>query len=274
MSGRIDLHMHSNFSDGVHPPAKLIEMAKEKELVAVALTDHDILDGIVEMKSAGEAAGIEVISGVELSCEFGGRDLHVLGYGVDPANKQFEGMLHQFRETRHKRGIKIIEKLNALGISIEPSEVIANSGQGALGRPHIAKALVEGGHVGNTQEAFDKYIADGGPAYVPKYKMDPKEAIKFIRGAGGLAFIAHPGVFLERADASIEDLVAEGFDGIEVYHPTHNDDKRAALKKIADDRGMLVSGGTDYHGFPGRDLELGSVDVTYEIVERIKERLN
>ena len=274
MNGRIDLHMHSNFSDGVHPPAKLIEMAKEKELVAVALTDHDILDGIVEMRAAGEAAGIEVLSGVELSCEFGGRDLHVLGYGVDPSHEPFEEMLRKFRETRHKRGIKIIEKLNALGISIEPAEVIAHSGQGALGRPHIAKALVEGGHVGNTQEAFDKYIADGGPAYVPKYKMDPAEAIEHIRAAGGLAFIAHPGIFIERTEGSIHDLVAQGFDGIEVYHPTHNEEKRRQLKAIADQKGMLVSGGTDYHGFPGRDLEIGSVDVNYEVVERIKERLN
>jgi predicted metal-dependent phosphoesterase TrpH len=266
--------MHSNFSDGVHRPSKLIEMAKEKKLVAVSLTDHDILDGFAEMQEAGQSQGIEVLSGVELSCEFGGRDLHVLGYGVDPDNEPFEEMLRTFRETRHKRGIKIIEKLNALGISIEPSEVIAQAGQGALGRPHIAKALVAGGHVGNTQEAFDKYIADGGPAYVPKYKMNPAEAIKHIRDGGGLAFVAHPGIFIERSNGNIDDLIAEGFDGIEVYHPTHKDEVRRRLAAIAEERGLLVSGGTDYHGFPGRDLEIGSVDVTYEIVERIKERLN
>lgn len=273
MSGRIDLHMHSNFSDGVHPPSKLIEMAKEKGLVAISLTDHDILDGIVEAKKAADEVGIEVLTGVELSCEFGGRDLHVLGYGIDPEHAGFQEMLRMFRETRHKRGIKIIEKLNALGISIEPSEVMAQAGQGALGRPHIAKALVEGGHVSRTQEAFDKYIADGGPAYVPKYKMNPPEAIEHIHAAGGLAFIAHPGVFLEKTEG-IYDLIEQGFDGIEVYHPTHKEDTRRTLKSIALEKDMLVSGGTDYHGFPGRDLEIGSVEITYEIVEDIKARLN
>jgi len=273
MNGRIDLHMHSNFSDGVYAPSALVDMAKDKELVAIALTDHDILDGVPEAIHAGEAQGIEVLPGVELSCEFHGRDLHVLGYGVDPLHEEFQDMLHKFRETRFKRGIKIIEKLNALGISIEPADVMARSGKGALGRPHIAQALVAGKHVANTQEAFDKYIADGGPAYVPKYKMNPTEAIEYIHAAGGLAFIAHPGVFLEKMDGLYE-LIAEGFDGVEVYHPTHDEKKRRALKEIADEKGLLVSGGTDYHGFPGRDLEVGSVEVTYELLERIKERLS
>ena len=272
MSGRVDLHMHSNFSDGVYSPSDLVDMAKENGLVAIALTDHDIVDGVSEAIEAGTKKGVEVLSGVELSCEFGGRDLHVLGYGVDPANEDFREMLHKFCETRFKRGIKIVEKLNALGMSIEPADVMAKSGKGALGRPHIAQAMVEGKHVASTQEAFDKYIADGGPAYVPKYKMDPTEAIGHIHGAGGLAFIAHPGVFIQKIDG-LYDLIAEGFDGVEVYHPTHNDEKREALKAIADEKGLLVSGGTDYHGFPGRDLQVGSVDVSYELVEKIKERL-
>lgn len=271
-SMRVDLHMHSSFSDGVHSPSKLVDMAVERGLAAISLTDHDCLDGIGEALEAGKAKGLEVIPGVELSCEFKGRDLHILGYGVDPDHEEFQEMLRRFRETRYKRGLKIVEKLNALGMAIEPAEVLAKAGDGALGRPHIAAVLVEKGLVSKTQEAFDKYIADGGPAYVAKYKMTPQEAIHHIHGAGGLAFMAHPGIFLQNV-ADIEELVAEGFDGVEIYHPKHGPDTVKALEEIADRHGLLRSGGTDYHGFPGRDSLLGSLDIPYDLLSKMKERL-
>jgi predicted metal-dependent phosphoesterase TrpH len=147
------------------------------------------------------------------------------------------------------------------------------SGDGALGRPHIAAVLVEKGLVPTRIAAFDLYIADGGPAYVPKYKMSPPEAIKYIRMAGGLAFMAHPGIFLENAEG-FNELLGVGFDGVEVYHPKHNSKMAVALKTIAEENDLLVSGGSDYHGFTGRDLPLGGLDISYDVLANIKARLN
>ena len=264
--------MHSTFSDGLNTPAELVRMAVEKRLIAISLTDHDCLDGVNPAIEAGRDLGVEVLSGVELSCEFKGRDLHILGYGVDPDHVEFQDMLHKFRETRHSRGLRIIEKLNALGVAINPEDVIRKSGEGALGRPHIAAVLVEKGIVSNPTEAFDKYIAEGGPAYVPKYKMTPPEAIRYIRMAGGIAFIAHPGIFLENID-ELDALIAERFDGIEVHHPKHTPAIARRLAGIAEGKGLLVSGGSDFHGFSGRDMPVGALDIPYEVLAAIKRRL-
>jgi hypothetical protein len=269
---RVDLHLHSKFSDGLNTPTELVRMAVAKGLAAVSLADHDSLDGVNEAFAAGRESGVEVISGVELSCEFKGRDLHVLGYGVVPDHAGFEAMLKRFRETRHKRGLEIIEKLNAMGVPIDAEEVFKKSGEGSLGRPHIAAVLREKGVVSTPTEAFDKYIAEGGPAYVPKYKMSPAEAARHIRTARGLAFIAHPGIFLENID-ELYTLIDEGFDGIEIYHPKHNGATTRQLRAIAEKHGLLVSGGSDFHGFSGRDLPLGALDVPYEVFEKIKQRL-
>jgi predicted metal-dependent phosphoesterase TrpH len=269
---RIDLHMHSNFSDGLNSPAELVRMAAEKHLGAISLTDHDCVDGVNAAIAAGRELGVEILSGVELSCEFEGRDLHVLGYGVEPDHAGFQEMLRRFRETRHNRGLQIIEKLNALGVAVEAEDVIRKSGDGALGRPHIAAVLVEKGMVSNAGEAFDRYLAEGGPAYVPKYKMTPSEAIKYIRMAGGLAFIAHPGIFLDNV-GELYTLLGERFDGIEVQHPKHTPEMSRRLAAIAEKEGLLVSGGSDYHGFTGRDMPVGALDVRYEVLEAIKRRL-
>lgn len=264
--------MHSTFSDGLKAPTELVRMAKKNGLGAISLTDHDSLGGIPELIEAGNEMDLEVISGVELSCDFRDRDLHVLGYGVDHGHAGFQGILKKFREARLQRGLQIIEKLNALGIEIDPQQVLSRADGAALGRPHIAAVLVETGAVSYVGEAFDKYIAEGGPAYVPKYKMTANDAVNHIHDGGGLAFTAHPGIFLENT-SEMYDLIEEGFDGIEVYHPKHNKQRQAELKAIADERGMLVSGGTDYHGFKGRDLPMGSMEVSYELLAAIKERL-
>jgi predicted metal-dependent phosphoesterase TrpH len=270
---RIDLHMHSTFSDGLKTPTELVEIAKRKALAAISLTDHDCLDGVNEAIAAGRESGVEVLSGVELSSEFEGRDLHILGYGVDPDHSEFQGILERFRDTRHARGLKIIEKLNGLGVSIDPADVIEKSGDGALGRPHIAAVMAEKGVVSTPVEAFEKYISEGGPAYVPKYKMSPPEAIEHIRMAGGLAFMAHPGIFLEDID-EFYVLMEEGFDGVEVYHPRHNAKIIRELTEIAKNHDLLISGGSDYHGFTTRDLPVGALDISYDVLARINERLD
>jgi predicted metal-dependent phosphoesterase TrpH len=267
----VDLHMHSTFSDGIHSPTKLVEIAVRKELVAIALADHDSLDGFHELETAAGNAGLEVLSAVELSSDYNGRDLHILGYGVDPDHEGLLGMLREFRDTRERRGVKIVEKLAGMGVTLDMNAILAKAGDGALGRPHVAEALVEGGYVDDFPSAFVKYIGEDCPAYVEKYKITPRGAVGHIHDAGGLAFVAHPGYYLEDRRA-FDDLLGQGFDGIEVHHPHHKNGVVETLLGIAGDRGMLISGGSDFHGFAGRD-NMGEPQVPYSLLEDIKRRL-
>jgi len=267
----IDLHMHSTYSDGVHPPSKLIEIATRKGLSAIALADHDSLGGYAEFSKAAEGAGLEVISAVELSCENDGRDLHVLAYGVRTDDKPLLAMLGQFCQAREDRGVGIVRKLADQGVVLDMDAILAKTKGGALGRPHIAEALVEGGHVADIPEAFNRYIGEHCPAYVGKYYMSPKEAVDCIHGAGGLAFVAHPGKSVDDIDA-FEVLLACGFDGVEVHHPHHNARVIGQLLEAAAANELLVSGGSDFHGFQGRD-NMGEPKVPYVLLERIRERL-
>lgn len=267
----IDLHMHSTFSDGIHPPEKLVEIAVRKELAAIALADHDSLSGFRQLEAAATEAGVEVITGVELSSEHNGRDLHILGYGVDPHDEELLAMLKTFRDTRERRGVMIVEKLGEMGIHLDIDAILAKAGKAALGRPHIAEALVEGGHASDFAEVFAKYIGEDCPAYVEKYKITPGGAVEHIHGAGGLAFVAHPGYYLEDRSA-FDELLDQGFDGVEVLHPYHRNGVVDELQSIADKRGLLTSGGSDFHGFAGRD-NMGEPRVPYRLLEKIRERL-
>jgi predicted metal-dependent phosphoesterase TrpH len=268
---RIDLHMHSTYSDGVHSPATLIAIAKSKGIAGIALTDHDSVDGYDELERAAREAGIDVMTGVELSCEFNGRDLHVLGYGVDPRNEKLQALLREFRGARERRGIRIVEKLAEQGVRIDISVVIAKAGGGALGRPHIAEALIEAGYATDHAQVFARYIGEGCPAYVEKYKMHPGQAVASIKAAGGLAFIAHPGYYMEDYDAFLR-LLDEGFDGLEVFHPYHIPPVTNRLLALARERGLLISGGSDFHGFAGRD-NMGEPTVSHDLFQRIQEAL-
>jgi len=268
---RIDLHMHSNYSDGVHAPSVLVELAKWKGISAIALSDHDSLDGYAELAHAAQRVGIEVLTGVELSCEYQGHDLHVLGYGVDPANQALQDSLREFRASRERRGIRIVELLRESGVNLDVQKVLAKAGGGALGRPHIAEALLEAGYVADHAEAFARFIGEGGPAYVDKHKVTPSEAVATLHAAGGLAFVAHPGHYLDGND-DLAGLLEHGFDGVEVFHPYHRPMVIERLLGIARDRGLLISGGSDFHGFAGRD-NLGEPPVSYALLERIREAL-
>jgi predicted metal-dependent phosphoesterase TrpH len=268
---RIDLHMHSTYSDGVHAPTALVELARSKGLRAIALSDHDSLDGFHELESSARTAGVEVLTGVELSCVHDGHDLHVLGYGVDPSNQALQGALREFRVAREQRGVRIVELLSANGIVIDVDKVLAKAAGGALGRPHIAEVMVEAGYVMDHSEAFAKYIGEEGPAYVEKFRMSPPEAIRSIQTAGGLAFVAHPGYYLGD-NATFSALLDHGFDGIEVFHPYHRPSVIERLLGIAAERGLLISGGSDFHGFAGRD-NLGEPPVSYGLLVRIREVL-
>ena len=267
----VDLHMHSTYSDGQLEPAALIDLAVRKGLAAVALADHDCLDGVPEYEEAAEIVGLETVSALELSCIHRGRDLHILGYGVDVEDAPLREMLRRFCETRENRGLKIVEKLGAMGIELDAQEILDTSGAGALGRPHIAEALIKGGYARDFNEVFRKYIGEDCPAYVEKYKMSPADAVSCIHDAGGLAFVAHPGFYLEDMEG-FNELLEEDFNGIEVYHSQHTPETAARLAEIAEDRGLLKSGGSDFHGFAGRD-SLGEPHVPYEFFSRIREQM-
>ncbi|HXS09732.1 MAG TPA: PHP domain-containing protein [Candidatus Krumholzibacteria bacterium] len=268
---RIDMHMHSTYSDGVRTPAELIDMAKAKGLAGIALTDHDSMEGFAELSAAAVTAHVEVMTGVELSCEFNGKDLHVLGYGVDAADAPLQTLLRDFRGARERRGERIVEKLAEQGVHIEMSHVMAKAGNGALGRPHIAEALIEAGYATDHGHAFARFIGEGCAAYVDKFKMQPAQAVASIHAAGGLAFIAHPGYYMEDFPAFLR-LLDEGFDGVEVFHPYHIPPVITRLLALARDRGLLISGGSDFHGFAGRD-NMGEPVVSHALFERIQETL-
>jgi predicted metal-dependent phosphoesterase TrpH len=269
---KVDLHMHSSYSDGIFSPADLVERARLLNLAAISLTDHDCLDGTGEFSAAAAREGIEVVSGVELSAEYKGRDLHILGYGIDDQDAQLQDMLRRFRETRFRRGHKILEKLDQLGVKLDSSKVMAKCPEGSLGRPHIAEALLEQGYIRTIAEAFDRYIGEDGPAYVKKYRLSPTEAIDYIHGAGGLAFLAHPAFYLQEIE-DLTVLVELGFDGIETAHPKHTSSQREALEKIAKQRGLLISGGSDFHGFEGKNTPMGEPEVPYRYYQDIMSRL-
>jgi predicted metal-dependent phosphoesterase TrpH len=268
---RIDMHMHSTYSDGIRTPAELIAMAKTKGLAGLSLTDHDSMEGFRELSAAAAGTGVEVMTGVELSCEYNAKDLHVLGYGVDPGNVPLQVLLREFRGARERRGERIVEKLAEQGVRIDMARVLAKAGNGALGRPHIAEALIEAGYVTDHAQAFARYIGEGCAAYVDKYKMQPAQAVAALHAADGLAFIAHPGYYMEDFEKFLR-LLDAGFDGLEVFHPYHIPPVTTRLLALARDRGLLISGGSDFHGFAGRD-NMGEPAVSHALFERIQETL-
>jgi hypothetical protein len=262
-----DLHVHTRASDGDFSPEEVIRQAKEIGLAAIGIADHDTVGGIDEALKASEKYGVETVPGVELSSEFEQSEVHILGYFIDWHDRGFNDELHKFQEARKVRAGKILEKLHKLGINISHEEVAAVAGDGVIGRPHIAEVLAQRGYVRTKDAAFAKYLASGRPAYVPKYRLLPKDSIDMIHRIGGVAILAHP-VFAQ-ANHLLPDLVEFGLDGIEVYHSKHDSATTEYYKKVAEELHLLATGGTDCHGV---NSPLGTVKVPYEVVEKIKAR--
>jgi hypothetical protein len=262
-----DLHVHTSASDGDFSPEEVIRQAKEIGLAAVGIADHDTVGGVEEALEAGKKYGVEAIPAVELSSEFEQSEVHILGYFIDWRDREFNDELHKFQEARKVRAEKILEKLHKLGINISHEDVAAVAGDSVIGRPHIAEALAQRGYVRTTDAAFAKYLAYNRPAYVPKYRLLPKDSIDMIHRTGGVAILAHP-VFAQ-ANHLLPDLVEFGLDGIEVYHSKHNSAATEYYKKIAEELHLFATGGTDCHGV---DSPLGTVKVPYEVVEKMKAR--
>ena len=275
---RIDLHTHSAVSDGTDTPAELVEKARAVGLDVVALTDHDTFDGIDEAAATGEHVGIQFVRGMELSCSRHGNSVHVLAYGADPASTGLAAEMALVRDGRLGRLAGVLAKLAALGVPVSEAEVMAQVGTSpSIGRPHIADALIEAGHVRDRQEAFDRFLADGGPAHVHRYTIEVERGIDLVHEAGGVAVIAHPwGRGRERLlpASAIQALARDhGLDGIEVDHQDHDADIRRRLHTLADSLGLLATGSSDYHGTGKLDHDLGCNTTDPDVFDEIQRRL-
>ena len=261
----VDLHTHSTASDGVLAPADVVLAARAAGLAAIALTDHDTLAGVTEARTAGERLGVRVVAGVELSAHEGDREFHVLGLHVTQLGAM-EDRLIALRATRRTRAALIVDKLRALGFPIELDAVWREAGEGAVGRPHVARVLIANGWAKDHRDAFDRLIGSGRPAYVPKQRLPLPDAVQMVREAAGLAIIAHPGP--DGSRARLEAFKRMGFDGVEVRHPSHTAEDIARLGTLADYLGMVPSGGSDWHGASGGPRTLGNMRVPFAWLER------
>jgi 3',5'-nucleoside bisphosphate phosphatase len=275
---RIDLHTHSSVSDGTDAPAELVRKALDAGLDVVALTDHDTFDGLDEAAAEGERLGLRVVRGMELSCSRQGSSVHVLAYGADPASPDLAAEMARVRDGRLGRLVGVLRKLAELGVPVSEAEVMAQVGNSpSVGRPHIADALIKAGHVRDRQEAFDRFLADGGPAHVHRYTIEVDRGVDLVHEAGGLAVIAHPwGRGRERLlpPNVLEALVRDhGLDGIEVDHQDHDSDIRQRLRALADSLGLLATGSSDYHGTGKLDHDLGCNTTDPEVFAQMQGRL-
>ena len=266
----VDLHTHSTASDGTLAPEGVIEAAERCGLTALALTDHDTIDGVPAARSAGERLGIRVIAGVELSAFQGEHEVHLLALHLTHL-EALKKRLSELRTSRYTRAQKIVEKLNTLGIPLTLDEVLQQSNGGAVGRPHVARALIARGVVHDFRDAFTKYLGNAGSAFVAKEHFSIEDAIAIAHQAGALAIWAHPGDGGRRE--RLEPLIAAGLDGLEIKHPSHSSEDVKRLQALADFFNLVPSGGSDWHGAPDGSRRLGIMNVPLEWLERQDEKV-
>lgn len=263
-----DLHVHSYFSDGTFSPERIVEEAISSGLSCISITDHDSVSAIDPARlSAGQR--LEIIPGVELTAEARGTEIHMLGYLFDHTYEPFLKMLKEMQEVRQRRIHEMCRKLAGLKLPVEPQEVFDIADKGSVGRLHVARVLAKKGYVGNINEAFNRLIGDKGPAYVSKFKMSPKQAVEWIRRAGGIPVLAHP--YLLPQGFLIEDFVKAGIMGIEVFYSEHSDFQQTEFLKMAEKYHLLVTGGSDCHGEAKQEAKMGRIKLPYSYVEKLKE---
>jgi predicted metal-dependent phosphoesterase TrpH len=266
----VDLHMHSTASDGALPPAEVVAAAAGAGVSAIALTDHDAIAGLVEARQAGERLGVRVVAGVELSAHEGAKEVHLLGLHLDRLN-EIDRDLTGLRASRRSRAERIVERLNAIGVPVTLDAVLAEAGSGAIGRPHVARVLVNTGWARDFRDAFDRYLGTGKPAYVEKQPFAIKDAIALVHRSGGLAVLAHPGA--EATRERLESLAAVGLDGVEVLHPSHRADDIARIEALVDHLHLVPSGGSDWHGTTDGARMIGGMHVPAAWLERQDARV-
>jgi predicted metal-dependent phosphoesterase TrpH len=274
----IDLHIHSTISDGTMSPSEIVAFAAQKGISAISITDHDSVDGVGEAIDTGNILGVEVISGVELSVRYKNNSTHLLGYLFDHNSAALQQSLGLLQEGRITRNREIICRLNNLGIPVHYPELLKIAGPGECGRPHIAQLLLHKKVVRTMDEAFESYLGHGAKAYVPRFIYDAAEAIALFKDAGGLSVLAHPvqlGKTVDSFQDLLLDLVDMGLDGIEAYYPSHSRQFRKQLMVFAEQHGLLLTGGSDFHGSirPGTTLAGGkNVSVPEHLLGIMKQR--
>ena len=268
----VDLHLHTNHSDGSDSPGRVVERAAELDFAAIAITDHDTVSGLEEAQAWASKLGLELLPGTEISASHRGQEVHILGLGVDPEHAPFLKRLSKQVEQRVTRAREIVDRLLELGVPVNLERLFDRAEGAAIGRMHIAREVVEVGCATTVQDAFDKYIKRGRPAFVARPAMSCKEAIDTIHEAGGLAFVAHPGI--GNLQRKLKGLLGQPFDGIEVFHTHHAPEQSETFAELARERGLLITGGSDCHGtVKGQAPEMGKVRMAWEHYARIREAL-
>ncbi len=265
---RADLHTHTRCSDGHLAPDELVARARQCGLHALAVTDHDCIDGIEAAVAAGRRLGVEVVAGVELSVTVEAEEVHLLGYFFDPGHAALRRHLEAFQQARRQRAARIVEQLGALGVPVTFEAVLAQAQGRAVGRPHVAEALLQGGHVASYDEAFERYLRDDGPAFAAKPVFPARQALDLLHQAGGIGVLAHPGHWTR--DATLMALLRAGLDGIETVHPAHDADLTRYYRHLARDFGLVETGGSDFHVPREEEETLGRYSIPYALLQRAR----
>ena len=269
---RIDLHSHTTASDGALSPTELVRKAKSVGISVLAITDHDTVEGLDEARLEAEKIGIRIVPGVEFGIEVSGTEVHMLGYLFDDKDPVLLDRLHELQDGRLNRGKKMVEKLRAIGINITWAQVAEIAGDGSIGRPHVAQALIQAGYASSIEEAFKKYISRGRPAFVERAHLTLEECIDLVHQAGGVAVLAHP-TFVNDVEYVLPRLVKVGLDGIETYYGRYTEETIAWIEKLAKKHNLIKTGGSDFHGLDALShADLGSVDVPPECLEELERK--
>lgn len=264
-----DLHLHTVFSDGTYTPEELISETKKSGLSCIAVVDHDTVDGLTPTIEIAESEGIEVLPGIELTAEYDGLEIHILGYLIDYKREDLMEKLGSLKQNRIERVYKILDKLNDMGVKLKPQDVFDIAKQGTVGRLHIARVMVKWGWVNSVAGAFQKYIGEKCPAYVCGFRFSPSEAIKLIREVKGIPVLAHP--YSLNRDDLIYEFIDCGLMGLEVYYPEHTHSMVNFYLGLAEKFNLLVTGGSDCHGNAKPEVKIGSIKVPYDLVNKLKE---
>ena len=274
----IDLHIHTTASDGSLTPSQVVRYAKEKNLKAISITDHDTIEGNEEAIMEGRREGIEVVPRVEISVDYSPGTMHMLGYFITIEDTPLKEKLTILQDSRADRNPKIVKKLNEMSLALTYDEVAQESGGGQIGRPHIARVLVKKGYVKSIQEAFNKYLGKGAPAYIDKFRLSAKEAITVITNAGGIPVLAHPFTLncnkSDELDDLVERLVEQGLEGLEVYYSEHDERNTSHYHLLAKRYNLVITGGSDFHGKNMQGIDLGTgrgnLKIPYTLLERLR----
>ena len=272
---RTDLHSHTTASDGTLSPTALVTLAQQRNIGVLAITDHDTVAGHAEAMAAGEALGVQVVRGIEVSAlSDEGKEVHVLGYGVQPDDDATCTKIESLRDVREARAKALLSKLSALGITINFERVKALAGDGMIGRPHVARAMLEAGMVRTVNQAFDDYLGEGKAAFVAHEGLTPQQAIALIHRAHGAAVLAHPMLYKGNLDGLLQDAIAGGLDGIEAFYPAHTPEQTQHFVRLAQKQCLVVTGGSDFHG-PIGDLEvsLGTISLPDDAIAKLDARI-